>query len=336
MRVFVQIPCLNEAETLAKTISEIPRQIPGVTCVIVVVIDDGSTDDTAKVAFQGGADYVIRHLRNRGLAEAFRTGLDACLRLGADVIVNTDGDGQYRGSDIPQLIAPIVDGDVEIVIGDRETAKITHFAFSKRLLQKLGSSLVRKLSGTDVPDVVSGLRAFSRNAAFQINVVNSFSYTIETVMQIGDRKLAVAAVPVGSNLVMRKSRLFNSLPEFLRKSATVILRSYTMYRPLGVFVKASSIFCSLGAIPIARFLYYYIFDGGAGHIQSLVLGSALLCIGFTTLVLGIVGDLVACNRRLLEQTLEKVRRIEAGICPDGLRNTSDANSHRCEIAEPCE
>lgn len=311
MRLMVQIPCLNEATTLPETIARIPREIQGVDVVQVIVVDDGSTDGTSIIAKKSGADYVIRHRQNRGLAEAFKTGLDACLQLGADIIVNTDGDGQYLGSDIPSLIAPILDGEAEIVIGDRETFTVAHFSLTKRVLQKTGSWIVRKLSGVQIPDAVSGFRAFSRDAAFQLNVVNSFSYTIETVMQIGDRRIAVTSVPIGSNRVMRKSRLFRSVPEFLRKSATVILRSYAMYRPLGAFAAISALVSLFGSIPIFRFLYFYFSGDSSGRIQSLVLGSALLCIGFMTLVVGIIGDLVACNRRLIENTLERVKRIEA-------------------------
>lgn len=313
VRLAVQIPCFNEAETLPQTLADVSRPIEGIDQIEVLVIDDGSTDGTADVASVSGADYVVRHRCNRGLAAAFRTGIDHALRLGADVIVNTDGDGQYAGADIPRLIAPILSGEADIVIGDRRPASLAHFSRGKRLLQACGSAVVRRLSRTDVPDVVSGFRAFSREAALQLNLVNSFSHTIETVMQIGDRRLAVVAVPIQARLVERQSRLFHNVPQFLRRSLAVLVRSHLMYHPLRVLAAVGLIVTAVGLVPIVRFLYFFITDGGQGHIQSLVLGAALLCIGFMTLVLSLLADLIAANRRLIELTLEKVRRLELGM-----------------------
>ena len=310
MRLIVQIPCYNEEETLAATIAEIPRDIPGIARVELLVIDDGSSDRTTEVARACGVEHLVRHRRNRGLAAAFRSGLDECLRLKADIIVNTDADNQYAGADIPQLVAPILAGRADVVIGDRGASRLAHFSRGKRLLQGLGSAVVRRLSGTQVPDAVSGFRAFSREAAMQLNLVNVFSHTIETVMQIGDRRLAVVAVPVRARRVQRNSRLFRSLPQFLRRSVTVLVRSHLMYRPLRHFALLGLAVSLVGAVPIGRFLWFAATGDSAGHVQSLVLGSALLGLGFLTLVLGLLADLIAANRRLLEQVLERLRRLE--------------------------
>ncbi|MBA3315946.1 MAG: glycosyltransferase family 2 protein [Planctomycetota bacterium] len=340
MKIIVQIPCFNEAETLPGVIAEMPRSAAGIDQVEVLVIDDGSTDGTADLALRLGVEHVVRHRRNRGLAAAFQTGIETCLHLGADVIVNTDGDNQYAGEDIPRLIAPILRGGADVVIGDRRPADLPHFSRGKRLLQAFGSAVVRRLSRTDVPDAVSGFRAFSRDAALQLNLVNSFSHTIETVMQIGDRRLAVVSVPIQARRVERRSRLFQNVPQFLRRSATVLIRSHLMYHPLQVLTFIGLSITAVGLVPIVRFVYFFATDGGQGHIQSLVLGSALLCIGFMTLVLGLLADLIASNRRLIELTLEKVRRIELGTEtsrePDRAERThtsaNDGNG-RAQIAE---
>jgi glycosyltransferase involved in cell wall biosynthesis len=311
MKVIVQIPCFNEERTLPQTLADIPRRIPGVDAVEVLVIDDGSGDATAEVARRCGADHVVRHARNRGLARAFRTGLDACLALGADIIVNTDADNQYAGSAIPELIRPILEGRAEIVVGDRGTDRVPHFSFAKRRLQKLGSRLVRGLSGLEVPDAVSGFRALSRGAALRLNIVSSFSYTIEMLIQAGKERMAVAAVPVAVNPQTRESRLFRSVPQFLLQSLGTMVRTYTMYKPLRVYTLVGGALVAMGALPVARFLYYYFQGLGGGHVQSLVLGGVLLVVGFFTLLIGIVADLIAFNRMLLENLLEKVRRLES-------------------------
>src|SRR5262245_17345820 len=311
MKLIVQIPCFNEEETLARTVADIPRRINGIAAVEVLVIDDGSTDQTIEVARRAGVDHIVRHPNNRGLARSFRTGLDACLRLGADIIVNTDGDNQYAGADIPRLIRPILDGRADIVVGDRQTACLAHFSPMKKWLQALGSRVVRALSATDVPDAVSGFRAISREAALQLNVISRFSYTIETLIQSGRLRLAIASVPVRSNRTERASRLFTSVPRFIGLSAVTMVRTYAMYQPLRVFFYIGLALSLVGLVPVLRFLYLYAIGEGSGHLQSLVLGGALLVIGFITFLIGLVADLISFNRQLLEMVLEKVRSIEA-------------------------
>ena len=310
MRLIVQIPCFNEEQTLPLTIADIPDQIDGIDEIELLVIDDGSADRTVEVARELGVDHIVRNRKNMGLARSFRRGLDACLAAGADIIVNTDGDNQYSGKDIPKLIRPILSGSADIVIGDRETAKIPHFSRRKKFMQWLGSGIVRKLAGIWVPDTVSGFRAFSREAAIRTNVVSSFSYTIETVIQAGKKDMAVVSVPVSTNQVTRESRLFKNTLEFLIRQFTTVVRMYSMYQPLRVFFFIGSFLVLLGVVPILRFLYLFLAGSGDGHIQSLVLGGTFLLMGFVAYLAGLVADLISFNRQLLEITLEKVRRME--------------------------
>lgn len=318
MKLIVQIPCLNEQHTLPGTVADIPRDIPGVDKVEVLIIDDGSTDRTVEVAREIGVDHIVRHRNTKGLAPTFRTGIDACLRRGADIIVNTDGDNQYCGADIPALIGPILRGEADIVVGDRQTQTVTHFSTFKKFLQKHGSAIVRRVSRTEIPDAVSGFRAISREAALHLNIVSPFSYTIEMLIQAGRKKMAVASVPVRTNAKTRDSRLFRSIPQFLERSLTTMVRMYSMYRPLKFFVAIGALITFGGILPVIRFLYLYAIGQGDGHIQSLVLGGALLVIGLMTFLIGLVADLIGFNRQLIEMTLEKVRRIELemGILED--------------------
>lgn len=310
MKLIVQIPCYNEEETLPATYHDIPKEIEGVDSVEIMIIDDGSTDRTIEVAKELGVDHIIVNKNNRGLARTFRTGINACLHLGADIVVNTDGDNQYAGWDIPKLIQPILDGKADVVVGDRNTSKVAHFSPLKKLLQKVGSYVVKALSGVKVPDAVSGFRAYSRDAALQLNIVSPFSYTIEVLIQAGKKHMAVASVPVETNEKTRESRLFSSIPKFIERQLTTIVRMYAMYQPLRVFFFIGLILSIIGIIPIIRFLYFYFTGDGSGHIQSLILGGTFTILGFISFLIALVADLINFNRHLIEQTLEKVRRIE--------------------------
>ncbi len=310
MKVIIQIPCLNEEETLPVTLADLPGEIAGADAVETLVIDDGSTDRTVEVAREHGVDHIVSHSHNRGLARAFRTGLSACLRLGADVIVNTDADNQYPGADIPRLVTPILEGRADIVIGDRQTDTVEHFSWIKKKLQRLGSSVVRRLSKIDVPDAVSGFRAISREAAVQINIFSLFSYTIEMLIQAGKQRLQVLSVPIEVNAETRESRLFKGIPDFIEQSALTVIRIYAMYYSLRVFFLIGTLLSIAGGIPIARFLYFFSRGAGDGHVQSLILGGLLVSMGFLTFLVGLVADLIAFNRQLLERILTRLRRIE--------------------------
>lgn len=310
MKLIVQIPCHNEEKTLPQTVRDIPRQIEKIEQVEILVIDDGSNDKTVEIAKEIGVDHIVKNIRNKGLARTFLAGLDASLRLGADIIVNTDGDNQYKGQDIPKLIAPILKGEADIVIGDRQTDKIPHFSSTKKKLQKFGSFVVRILSNTDVPDAVSGFRAFSRDAAMQMNIVSAFSYTIETIIQAGKKNLVVTNVPVRTNPKTRESRLFQSIPKFLEHSLTTMIRTYAMYKPLRLFFYIGCLCVLGGLIPSIRFLFYYFMGQGSGHIQSLILAAILFIIGFQVFMIGLVADVISFNRKLIEETLLRVRRME--------------------------
>lgn len=310
MKLIVQIPCFNEEQTLAKVIADIPREIKGIDSVELLVIDDGSSDQTVRVAQENGVEHILVNKKNLGLARSFQKGVYAALKAGADIIVNTDGDNQYAGADIAKLVQPIINGEADIVVGDRRTSEIAHFSKTKKVLQWLGSSLVRKLSGISIPDAVSGFRAVSKEAAIRINIISTFSYTIEMLIQAGKRGMCVVSVPVGVNNVTRESRLFQSIPQFLKRSLGTMVRVYSMYKPLRVFFAIGSFLTIIGFIPIVRFLFHYFTEGGTGHIQSLVLGGVLLLMGFVAYMIGLVTDLIASNRVLLEMILERVKRLE--------------------------
>ena len=316
MKLIVQIPCYNEETTLPETVRDIPRSISGIDTIEILVIDDGSTDRTSEVARELGVHHIVRNKTNGGLARAFRLGLDRCISLGADIVVNTDADNQYCGADIAKLVEPIVEGRVDVVVGDRQTSTIGHFSARKKILQRFGSWVVRNLSGVDVPDAVSGFRAISRDAAMRLNIVSPFSYTIEMLIQVGKKGMSFASVPVGTNPKTRESRLFKNAFRFIERSATTLVRMYSMYQPLRVFTALGLIIAIIGLIPMLRFLYFYLFVSGAGKIQSLVIGSALLTIGALTFVLGLLADLINHNRALIEMVLEKTRRLEAALQSD--------------------
>jgi len=313
MRVVIQIPCYNEEATLPLTVRDLPTSLPGVDVVRWLVVDDGSTDRTVEVARGLGVHYVVRHPRNMGLAHAFLTGLEASLRAGGDIIVNTDADNQYRGEDIGRLIQPILDGQADIVVGDRGVGSAEHFSPLKRLLQRMGSRVVGLASGSTVPDATSGFRALSRRAALRAIVHSEYSYTLETLIQAGSRSMAVAYVPIQTNPQTRKSRLMRSLPEYLINSTATILRAYTMYRPLRVFLGIGGIMILLGIAIGLRFLFYYLSGQGMGHVQSLILASILTVVGFQVCLIGLMADLVGFNRKILEETLYRVRQLELDL-----------------------
>lgn len=317
MKLIIQIPCYNEAETLPLVLLNLPKQIPGVSSIETLVIDDGSSDGTSQVARSWGVDHVVRHRTNRGLAAAFRTGIDAALRAGADIIVNTDADNQYDSSSIPDLVAPIVEGRADIVIGDRQNADNPHFKASKRFLQRLGSLVVSRLSRVEIEDAVSGFRAISREAARKINIVSSFSYTTEMLIQAGRNRMSVVSVPIRTNAATRPSRLFSSIPQFIANTGTTILRAYAMYNPLRVFMALGVLAALAGAIPIVRFLAHYFFGDGSGQIQSLIIGGALLTLGVVAMMLGLIADLISRNRQLMEIALERLNKVEDTLLKSG-------------------
>ena len=309
-KLIIQIPCLNEAEVLPETLAKLPRTLPGVDTIEYLIIDDGSSDDTSGVARRWGVHHVVRHRRNRGLAEAFRSGIDKCLAEGADIIVNTDADGQYAGEDIGKIVAPVAAGEADIVVGDRSVADNAHFSPVKRMLQRLGSFVVRTLSATEINDAVSGFRAISRNAAQRINITTDFSYTTDMLIQAGRKRMAIMSVPVRTNAATRPSRLFKSVPRFIQHTGVTILRAYTTFNSLRVFVGLGLLATLAGLLPIGRFLWFVFQGDGSGHIQSLVIGGALLIVGVLVATLGILADLIATNRKLLEASLLKLRRLE--------------------------
>lgn len=315
-RLIIQIPCLNEEQTLGATIEDLPREIPGIDVIEFLVIDDGSSDKTAEVAKQLGVHHVVRHIRNKGLAAAFKTGLEASLRLRADIIVNTDADNQYQAADIPKLIEPILAGRAELVVGDRGVGSLPGFSFLKQRLQVFGSWVIGKASGLHTPDATSGFRALSRDAAMQTIVLSGYSYTLESLIQAGAYGVAVEFVPVGVNPQSRPSRLMKSMWQYVSTSSVAIVRAYTLYRPLRVYSILSAVLIVLGIIPGVRFLYFLYIGQTIGHVQSLILSAILLIVGFQALLVGIVSDLIGSNRKLLEETVTRVRRMEI----DGLRS----------------
>ena len=309
-KVIIQIPCFNEESTLAEAIGSLPRTLPGVDVIETLVIDDGSRDATVAVAHAAGVNYLLRFPTNQGLARAFSAGLDAALKLGADIIVNTDADNQYAGADVGRLIAPILEGQADMVVGDRAPHRIRHFGFWKRILQRSGSWTVRVLSGTSVPDVTSGFRAFSARAALKLNVLSDFTYTLETIIQAGKKQISIAHVRVDAREVKRPSRLFSGLSHYVRRSIATIIRTFALYEPLKFFGSIGVTLVATGLLIGLRFVWYYVLEGGAGHIQSLILSAILVIVGFQTLQIALVADLIGSSRRLTEDTLLRVRKLE--------------------------
>src|ERR671924_103674 len=310
MKLIIQIPCYDEERTLPATLTQLPREVPGIDEVEWLVIDDGSTDGTLEVARANGVDHVVRLTNNKGLAAAFQAGLDACLKLGADIIVNTDADNQYHGGDVAKLVAPILAGEADMVIGDRKTDQIEHFSPLKKRLQRWGSAVVRRASGTSVPDTTSGFRAYNREAALQMQVVSKFTYTLESIIQAGKMTVAVDHVPIRTNPKLRESRLFPSMWTYIRRSGISIFRIYAMYEPLRVFLTAALLVGGLALFVWGRFLYFWIQGDGAGHVQSLILGAVLFNAAMVLAAMGVLGDLLSGQRITLQRIFERIRRVE--------------------------
>jgi glycosyltransferase involved in cell wall biosynthesis len=311
MKLIIQIPCWNEERQLPLTLGNLPREVPGFDVVEWLVIDDGSTDRTVEVARERGVDHIVRLTNNKGLAAGFQAGLDACLKLGADVVVNTDADNQYDAADIPKLVAPIIAGDADMVVGDRQIMGIEHFSPLKKRLQRLGSEVVRRASNTDVPDTTSGFRAYNREAAIQMAVVSKFTYTLETIIQAGKLLVAIDHVPVRTNEKTRESRLFPSMWSYVRRNGLSIFRIYSQYEPLRIFMSFAAIIGLVALIVWGRWAYFAIFEGdSAGHVQSLILGAVLFNAAMVLAALGVIGDILAAHRTMTQRVYERVRRIE--------------------------
>ena len=320
MKLIIQIPCYNEAETLEIALNDLPKQIDGIDEIEYLIINDGSKDNTVEVAKNWGVHHVVSFAQNKGLAKGFMAGIDACLRYGADIIVNTDADNQYCADDIPKLIQPILEHKADIVIGERPIDETEHFSWIKKKLQHFGSWVVRKASHTDIPDAPSGFRAFSRDAAMHINVINDYTYTLETIVQAGRNKMAITSVPVRTNPELRESRLFHSIWGYVKKSILTILRALMMYKPLYCFTMVAVVPSLIGVLIGIRFMVYYFMGQGTGHTQSLMLACTLLIIGFITFVIGMLADVIAANRKILEDTQYHVRKMEYDKDSDRTKN----------------
>lgn len=310
MKLIIQIPCYNEEDTIGLSLSTLPRKLNGIDVIEWLIIDDGSTDRTVEVAMEFGVDHVVRLTRNQGLAKAFMAGIEACLEAGADIIVNTDADNQYCADDIPKLIEPILSGKAEIVVGARPVDDIKHFSSIKKYLQKIGSWTVRLASMTDIPDVTSGFRAMSKTAAMRLNVFDSYTYTLETIIQAGQKGLAITSVPVRINKNLRLSRLIKDIPDYVMRSILTIIRIFMTYRPFRFFAVPGVISFTLGMLISFRFLYFYFTGNGSGHVQSLILAALLMGTGFFLSVVGLLADLISVNRKLLEKLDWQMKKIE--------------------------
>ncbi len=310
MKLIIQIACFNEEDTLPETLKALPRKIEGIDEIEVLIINDGSTDRTVKVAEENGADHIISFKRNQGLSRSFMAGINACLKYGADMIVNTDADNQYRADDIPKLIRPSLEGKADMVIGTRPISRIKHFSLMKKIMQKIGSWLVRKVSRTSILDAPSGFRAISQNSALKLNVFNTFTYTHETIIQAGLKNMAVVSVPVRVNKTTRPSRLFKSIPSYIARSLIAILRMVVVYRPFRFFLTLGLIFLSAGFLIGIRYIYFMLLGSGAGHVQSVILAGVLIGIGFQVVLVAFIADLLGVNRKLLEEIQYRLRKME--------------------------
>lgn len=310
MKLIIQIPCLNEEETLEIALNDLPRHIDGIDEIEYLIINDGSTDRTVEVAKNWGVHHVVSFTKNKGLAKGFMAGIDACLRNGADIIVNTDADNQYCGADIEKLVRPILNHEADVVIGERPIDETEHFSALKKKLQHLGSYVVRKASRTEIPDAPSGFRAFSREAAMHLNVINNYTYTLETIVQAGRNNIAITSVPVRTNPELRKSRLFHSMFGYVKRSMLTIIRAYMMYRPLTFFTVVGAIPFLAGLGIGIRFLIFFFQGNGLGHIQSLIFASTLMLLGFMTFIVGLQADVISANRKILEDIQFRIRRME--------------------------
>ncbi len=310
MKLIIQIPCYNEEKTLEAVINDLPKKIQSVDVIETMIIDDGSTDGTIEVAQKLGVDHIVALKTHRGLAKAFAAGIEYCLDQGADIIVNTDGDNQYKGEDIPKLIMPIIRGEADVVIGTRQIEEVPHFSFFKKKMQKLGSAIIRKLSKIPIKDATSGFRAFSKDAAMRINPLTEYSYTIESLVQLGNEKAKIMSVPIQVNQKLRESRLIKNTPSFIARQSLTLFRVYTVYKAFRVFLFFGVIVALPGIFGFIRFLYFYFTSGGEGHIQSLIFSAVFVICGFFILMLGIIAELVSSNRKMIEMITYKIRKLE--------------------------
>jgi len=324
-KLIIQIPCLNEAETLPATLADLPKSIPGIDVIEVLIVDDGSRDGTSDVARAAGVDHIVRLRRNKGLAAAFAVGIDASLKNGADYIVNTDADNQYSGHEIPKLLEPLLNGTADIVIGDRNVGEVTHFSWRKRQLQRLGSWVVRQVSNTQVPDTTSGFRAYTREAALRTTIVSEFSYTLESIIQAGKKRMAIAHVPIAANQRTRESRLFDNTFSYIKRSAATIVRIYAMYEPLKIFTYIGLSVIAIGVLISLRGVYTYLTQPvyGPRNVQSFLLSAVFMIIGFQILLIGLLADVISANRKLLEDLVYRMRSLEVPRSADDRRTEAE-------------
>lgn len=327
MKLIIQIPCFNEADTLEIALNDLPRHIDGIDEIEYLIINDGSDDDTERIAIEWGVNYVVHFKRNLGLAKGFLAGIDLALRHGADIIVNTDADNQYHGADIEKLVRPILDREADIVIGERPIDEIEEFSLIKKKLQRFGSWVVRVASRTDIPDAPSGFRAYSRKAAMRVNVHNEYTYTLETIVQAGRNKMAITSVPIRTNPELRESRLMNSMGSYIKKSVLTIMRATLMYRPMKVFTLIAGLFMMFGVAVGLRFVYFFVTGDGNGHTQSLILAAMMIIIGFQTLVAGMQADIISANRKLLEDIQFRVKKLEFALLDADGNKRDEAKEH---------